>query len=204
MSHELEFSAQAFSKIVMHSMKYPHCVCSGLLLSPRREIGIEKDKDEKELLTIAEAIPVSHASQCLTANVDIALHALKSYAQKQDMIISGYYQTDRPNEQGEPDLFSQRMMDKISNLFPKPVLCYLKFNESLSKSILNPHQYIDGKLRQLNSNSFSVDCDTEFIAEKVLYSRENMYREIIDFDEHFNDISLDWTNAAIGCRIDEI
>lgn len=220
MEDELEFSAQAFSKMVMHAMKYPHSICSGLLLSPKSECNEEGDNssssenednendhgdsdgNNKNKTRIIEAIPISHASHCLAPNIEIAFNSVSVFAQEQELVISGYYQTDRYNESTCPDTFSQRVTEKICETYPNAVLCFVSFEGLLAQSLLDPHSLIDGKWRRKPPHTFRIDCDPEVIAENILYSKEKLYRKIVDFDEHFNNISLDWTNAKISQRID--
>ena len=42
--------------------------------------------------------------------------------------------------------------------------------------------------------SLSTQEDPESICIELSQDKDKQYMEIIDFDEHFNDISLDWTN----------
>lgn len=215
MDNELEFSAQAFSKMIMHAMKYPHSVCSGLLLSPRitdeekddsHASNNENDNGDGERAEnktrIIEAIPISHASHCLAPNIEVAFNSVSVFAQEQELVISGYYQTDRYNETSCPDTFSQRVTEKICETYPNAVLCFVNLDGTLAQSLLDPHQLVDGKWRRKPPHSFKVESDPEIIAENILYSKEKLYRRIVDFDDHFNNISLDWTNAKITQQID--
>lgn len=206
MDNELEFSDQAFCKMILHAMKYPHSVCSGLLLSPK--LKEENNKEDEEggdgdnTTRIIEAIPISHASHCLAPNIEIAFNSVRVFAQQQELVISGYYQTDRFNETSCPDTFSQRVTEKICETYPNAVLCFVNFEGMLAETFLDPHQLIDGKWRRKLPHTFRVESNTELIAENILYSKERLYRKIVDFDDHFNNISLDWTNASISQRVD--
>jgi len=199
MDIKIEFSAQAFSKMVMHAMKHPHAVCSGILLSSKPE-----GEGDQSVTRVREAIPISHLSQFLAPSIEIAFNAIKKYAQDQELVISGYYQTDRFNEIGCPDPFNQRVADKIYEHYPNAVLCFVGFEESIVQSFLEPYQFTDGKWRRKNAREFTIECDLEVIADNILYSRERLYRKIVDFDDHFNDIQLDWTNAFLSQRIDSL
>lgn len=210
MDIELEFSARAFSKMVMHAMKYPHSICSGLLLSPKPTESNSGDDGaaqegsggESKGTQIIEAIPISHASHCLAPNIEVAFNSVAMFAQEQELVISGYYQTDRYNEQSCQDTFSQRVTEKICETYPNAVLCFVSFEGALAHTLLDPHQLIDGKWRRKLPHTFGVENDPVVIAEHILYSKEKLYRKIVDFDEYFNNISLDWTNASIGQKID--
>lgn len=210
MDSPLEFTAQAFSKMAMHAMKYPHSVCCGLLLSPKPS----DDSDENEqkdnqvedscdrTAKIIDAIPISHASHYLAPNIEVALNSVSIFAQEQELVISGYYQTDRYNEPGCIDAFGQRVTEKIAETYPNAVLCFVSFEGPMAQTILDLHHLVDGKWHRRPPQSFKVENDPDVIAECILYSKEKLYRKIVDFDDHFNNISLDWTNAKISQRID--
>lgn len=190
MDSQIEFSAQSYSKMVLHAMKYPHAVCNGLLLSP-------KDRDEDNKFRIIEAIPISHASNCLTANIEIAYNSVSMYCQSQELVICGFYQTNQPSEDDQPDAFSQKVAEKICESYTNAVLCYVGAEGSL-----DPHQCVDNKWRR--RTNYKIETDREVIADHILYSKEKLYNKIVDFDEHFNNIALDWTNAKITQRIDHL
>lgn len=200
MDNELEFSAQAFSKMVMHAMKYPHSTCAGFLLSPKT--SGEENEGDKLTTRITEAIPVSHASQCLSPNIEIAFNSVSLFAEDQDLVISGYYQSENSNESNSLDIFSQRVAEKICETYPSAVLCYVGFEGAQAKTMLDCHQLIDGKWRRKSAQTFRIENDPKILSENILYSKEKLYRKIVDFDEHFNNIALDWTNAKISQRID--
>lgn len=186
-------------------MKYPHSMCTGLLLSPKLNEEDENEENGDELLTnkikIIDAIPISHASQYLSANVEVAFNSVSAFALEQDLVVSGYYQTERfHHEQSEPDMFSHRVTERICETFPNAVLCVVSFDHPMAS--LSLLQLYDGKWTQKPPSSFRVETDPEIIAENILYTKEKLYRKIVDFDDHFNNISLDWTNARIGQKID--
>lgn len=220
MDNQLEFTTQAFSKMVMHAMKYPHSVCCGLLLSPKPVSKNKQDgqgdndsdsngsndeaQDGQTKTRIIDAIPISHASHYLAPNIEIALSCVGSYAQDQDLVISGYYQTDKYNETGCIDIFGQRVAEKIAESYPKAVLCFVSFEGPMAQAILDLHHLSEGKWQRRPSQSYQVEEDPDVISECILYTKEKLYRKIVDFDDHFNNISLDWTNSSISQRIDKL
>lgn len=201
MDNELEFSSLAFSKILMHAMKYPHAVCSGLLLSPKSDSDSEEDANT---MRITDIVPISHASHCLTPNIEIAYNSVNAFAQDSDLVISGFYQTDRYNETNAPDKFSQCITDKLSESYKNAVLCFVSIDKTLTQSVLDPHQLVDGRWKRKPANTIKIENEPKLIADHVLYTKEKLYRNIVDFDEHFNNISLDWTNAGISNKIDSL
>jgi hypothetical protein len=226
MDGQLEFSSQAFSKMIMHAMKYPHSVCCGLLLSPKPRSESEADSDDQANLEnagdansadgqqhqqqqqpirtnrIIDAIPISHTSHYLAPNNEVALNSVSIFAQEQELIISGYYQTDRYSEHTCIDAFGQKVTETIAEAYPNAVLCFVSFEAPMARAVLDLLHLVDGKWRRRPAHSFSIENDPDVLANTVLYSKEKLYRKIVDFDDHFDNISLDWTNAKISQRID--
>jgi hypothetical protein len=209
MEGPLEFSSQAFSKMIMHAMKYPHSVCCGLLLSPKPREDVENagdpniDGHSQRTNRIIDAIPISHTSHYLAPNNEIALNSVSVFAQEQELVISGYYQTDRQNEHTCIDAFGQRVTERISSAYPNAVLCFISFEAPMARAVLDILHLVDGKWRR-RPPQFTIENDPDVLASTVLYSKEKLYRQIVDFDDHFDNISLDWTNAKISQRIDHL
>lgn len=228
---DLEFSSQAFSKMVMHTMKYPHSVCCGLLLSPKpsnddgdncenngnidHDAGDGDNNEQQQqrqqrqqsnrssrITKIIEAIPMSHTSHYLAPNIEVALNSVSVFAQEQELIISGYYQTDKFNEPNCLDSFGQRVTERIAESCPHAVLCFVSCDVATTQTVFDLHHLVDGKWRYEPEQTIKIENDFDVLSNSVLYTKEKLYRQIVDFDDHFNNISLDWTNATISQRID--
>lgn len=190
MDLSIELSLQAYCKMSMHSMKYPYATCTGFFLSPANGEG---DKDSK--LRIVETIPVTHTSHYSAPNIEIALNAVKAFAIEQELVISGYYHIGTTGDDASsPDLYAQRVCEKISETFPNPILCIV----SPTSLKLLPHQYIDGKWRVKSTHTITIESNSD----SIIHSKDKLHRDIVDFDEHLDNISLDWTNQKIAQKID--
>lgn len=190
------FSAVAFSKMAMHAIKYPHSVCCGLLLSS----GANGEQHEGNQEIIVDAIPISHISNYLTPHIEVAFTVVNAYAREQGMVVSGYYQTSSVNECNQPDIFSQRVAEKIQEAYPTALICYIN-TDTDSQFSLDIYRCGDGKWRRSDVDKMSFETDPEVLAENIIYSKEKLYRQIVDFDEHFDDISLEWTNLRVAQRV---
>lgn len=60
-------SPRAYCKIILHTVKYPHCGLNGLLL------GKQKQKDGRTDLYIEDAIPLFHTCLHVSPMAEIAL-----------------------------------------------------------------------------------------------------------------------------------
>lgn len=218
MDSQLEFSSQAFSKMIMHTMKHASSsICSGLLLSPRPKSDEEHEQEAHEggddasddgqqqqstkTIRIIDAIPISHTSHYIASINEIALNAVSIYAQEQELVISGYYQTELRDPQSCANHFAMRVAEKISETYHNAVLCFVGL-DSGGQTLLDLMHLIDGKWRRRPPHSYTVENEQDVLASNVLYTHEKLYRQIVDFDDHFDNIALDWTNAEIGRRID--
>lgn len=64
-------------------------------------------------------------------------------------------------------------------------------------------QYSDGKYRPLDSQKVSVEPACSLDACASLLERQ-VYKQLVDFDNHLDDISLDWSNQQINEDIVDI
>lgn len=229
MEDKIEFSNHAYCKMNLHAMKYPHFSCSGFLLSPidglatkneeiasngktkettasqdsQSESDSEVNESDHVKLQIVDAIPVSHISQYNSSSFEIAFNCIQKFAAEQGLVISGFYQSDRFEDNINIDIFSQRVADKIYESFKSAVLCTISFDKS-DPSTLICYQMIDSKWRRKPQQAIELENDPTMISKNVLFTKEKLYRQLADFDDHFIDINLDWTNSKINQRIDNL
>lgn len=156
----------------MHTMKYPHSICCGVLLSTDQK----GDDDEVEMV---DCIPVTHSSHHLTPAIQIADNSITAYAKDKNLSVSGYYHTERSN-----DAFVQYM----NEVYPEAIFCLVSFDEK-------GQPLIDARRRK---TSLECNIENKSTISDILYSKEKVYREVVDFDDHFDDISSDWTNSVVN------
>lgn len=178
--------------MALHAAKHPHSLCCGFLLSLKTEPQ-----------NITDAIPVSHTSNYLAPSLQIAYSSVTAYGLERDLIVSGYYQTECETDAGRPDIFSQKIAEKIQDSIAGAVICLLSFDVKSQINICL-YQMTDNKWRKRSPESVSVETDPEVLAENIIYSKEKLYRQVVDFDEHLDDISLDWSNARVARRLEHL
>ncbi len=61
---EIEFSRRAYSKMVLHAAKYPHCAVNGILLA-------KSGAGRKDRLTLTDAVPLFHQILGLTPMIEV-------------------------------------------------------------------------------------------------------------------------------------
>lgn len=65
---EYKIQSRAYTKLVFHAAKFPHCAVNGILLAEKESIGIGKKP-----LIIVDAIPLFHQCLYLSPMAEIAL-----------------------------------------------------------------------------------------------------------------------------------
>ena len=65
---DVVFTPKAYSKIIMHCAKYPHCAVNGVLLAVD-----EKNTDKPKSITYVDAVPLFHLCLHVTPMAEIAL-----------------------------------------------------------------------------------------------------------------------------------
>lgn len=172
MSEKVKYNFLAFAKMAMHAMKYPHYTCCGFLLSPSQ-------KDDDQETEIVDCVPITHTSHHLVPFIEIARNSTNAYVKDKNLSVVGYYYTDLPN-----DTFIQCVID----ICPDALSCVVSFDDGGTPQV-------DTRRRKT-----SLECNIEHHGsiKKILYNRYKKFREVIDFDDHFDDISLDWTNSKLN------
>ena len=80
--HDVVFEPRAYTKMILHAAKYPHCATNGLLLA-------QAQKDSRKCLTLTDCIPLFHQVSCEIANS-------KPHKKKDKSSLTPYFLTNLP------------------------------------------------------------------------------------------------------------
>ncbi len=64
---DVSFETQAYTKIVLHAAKYPHCAVNGVLLAE------DNKKKESKSLKLVDSVPFFHHNLTLAPMMEVAL-----------------------------------------------------------------------------------------------------------------------------------
>jgi len=196
---EITFSARAYCKIILHAAKYPHCCINGVLLATASS---SKTKE----IEFVDAIPLFHNTLNLTPMAEIALTQVDQVASTQGLIIAGYYTAHENIRENSLEKANHRMSDKIAENFSAACLVVVdnrKLSPQLDNLALKIAQFSDGKYRAVDINRILLDpIHTLDVCTSLL--EQQSYKSLVDFDNHLDDISQDWTNCHINKEIAEI
>jgi len=195
---ELEMSTRAYCKMIMHSAKYPSSAINGVLLSKR-------DSVKSGARTIHDCIPLFHMGHGLAPMVEVALAQVDSQCEESGLVISGFYHAHDNLRDNHVDVFSQKIADKVAENQPGTLLVTID-SKKLSANIESPslivQQHSDGKWRPRDKSQVRLEHDEVTLACASALVHKKIYRDLVDFDTHLDDLSMDYLNVELNMEID--
>lgn len=195
---ELEVSTRAYCKMIMHSAKYPSSAINGVLLSKR-------DSVKAGARTIHDCIPLFHMGHGLAPMVEVALAQVDSQCEESGLVISGFYHAHDNLRDNHVDVFSQKIADKVAENQPGTLLVTID-SKKLSANIESPslivQQHSDGKWRTRDKSQVRLEHDDVTLACASALVHKKIYRDLVDFDTHLDDLSMDYLNVELNMEID--
>lgn len=190
----INITAKAYCKLMMHAAKYPHCAVNGVLLA--------KNNNGKEV-EIVDSVPLFHICLNLTPMAEIALVQVDQAASAEGLYIAGYYTANENLDENQIEKVQHRVSDKIADNCNNALLILID-NENIGSSdemAIKVAQYIDGKYRKIDINRVNIDPEDTIRACNVLLHND-ICKSLVDFDNHLDDISLDWMNKHLNKEIE--
>merc|ERR1711868_291063 len=196
---ELEISTRAYCKMVMHAAKYPSSSINGVLLS---KVGGGSNP-----VKYVDCIPMLHINTALAPMVEVALAQIESEVSRCGLVISGMYHAHDNLRDNHVDTFSQKIADKIAENIPGTLLVTidskkLSLNMDNPALILHQHDVSSGKWKKRDPASLRLEHEEVSLQCAAALIHKKIYRDIVDFDNHLDDISLDYKNVEINMEID--
>ncbi|XP_033213356.1 ER membrane protein complex subunit 8/9 homolog [Belonocnema kinseyi] len=200
---DVYFSARAYCKILLHSVKYPHCAINGLLLAKAKNKSDEKSTE----LQIVDAVPLFHICLHVSPMAEVALTMVDQYATRKGLVIAGYYLANENINDLSPDKPAHRTMsDKIAENFGQALLVVVNNKELSYNMEVNPlriSQFADGKWKPTDRANINFGGGKNVQGTMSYLMKGEDYRNLVDFDNHLDNIALDWKNLDLNDRIDE-
>jgi len=199
--NDITICTRAFSKIILHAAKYPHCTLNGILL-------IDKKKSEAtNSLFFVDAVPLFHICPGLTPMLEVALAQIELSSKSTNLSIGGYYQANENMNDNLPDVFAQRIVEKIAENSSDVCLIMID-NQQLSKDLESSPLIVshlnDGKFRTKEKSSIHLEHSETTLSTTSSLLHRQAYKELIDFDNHLDDITQDWWNPSLNKKINQL
>ena len=199
---ELEFTCRAYSKMIMHAAKYPHCAINGLLLATKDHVKAAA-ASAKAAIVIKDAIPLFHQSPGLTPMLEVALAQVESLADSAGLAVAGVYHGNEVFKDTSVDVFNQRIADKIAENAGHSLAVTIdnkKLGLVLESHALIVQQYTDGKWRSRDKTGLLLEEDTLEATSALL--QKKLHKELVDFDNHLDSVERDYLNVDLNITID--
>uniref|UniRef100_A0A1B0C8G1 MPN domain-containing protein n=3 Tax=Lutzomyia longipalpis TaxID=7200 RepID=A0A1B0C8G1_LUTLO len=195
---EVVISSRAYTKMVFHAAKYPHCAVNGILLA-------SKDATKSRNYEIVDAIPLFHICLHVTPMAEVALVQIEAAAADDDLQICGYYSAaencnDNTLERAPGLKLAEKIAENIPNacfaVIDNRAVC-LNMDRSavrLWQNAENRWTKVAGKLSQ---------GSTTLSAVSTLLQRGAM-KDLVDFDNYLDNTENDWLNAHLNRDLNQI
>ncbi|OZJ06206.1 hypothetical protein BZG36_00789 [Bifiguratus adelaidae] len=197
-------SAAAYGVPILHALKYPASEVLGLILG-------KQEGDDKNV-TIETSIPLLHQWTVLTPMLEVALEQADLYATKRNLKISGLYYAGASSSGLTIPSHVTKIAEKIRNnsTFDTPILAIdnNKVKDDQLDTMLVPFLYKDNQWRAQRTTFGAVDAtaSVQSISFTLQDKQQSLnaieavldkqgYDKLVDFDDHLEDVSLDWFSA---------
>lgn len=193
-----EISQNAYIKLVLHALKHKTASVNGILL------GRVNPKDSS-LVQITDSVPLFHSNLALLPPLEIALIMIEEHYGAEGIGIVGYFHANERFDDAELGIVAKNIGDHICRYFPEASVLLLenKKLEALSKGkdqspVVKLYSRDGSKNWKLTDESSRLIVK-EPAANVVLsdYISSEKWHDIVDFDEHLDDISKDWLNPEL-------
>ncbi|CAL8404151.1 unnamed protein product [Boreogadus saida] len=191
-------TTQAYCKMLLHAAKYPHCAVNGLLVAEKTK---DNKKDPSAPILCVDCVPLFHGTLALAPMLEVALTLIDTWCKENRYFIAGYYQANERTKDFRPNQVAEKVAARIAENFGETAIVMVDSNR-LTMSCFEPivvifdHHENKWKSRDVNQDCFEDWCEAQKITSSLLEGRS--YEQLIDFDNHLDDLRNDWTNPVIN------
>uniref|UniRef100_A0A7E4ZQF4 MPN domain-containing protein n=1 Tax=Panagrellus redivivus TaxID=6233 RepID=A0A7E4ZQF4_PANRE len=189
-----EISAVAYSKIVLHAVKYPHSAVRGFLLGKRHG---------QEPPIIVDVIPALHGS-LLSAPLEALLITLDTYVSDHKLQIVGIYFANESNDDKSFDESFAKVAEKLHTIYPQPVALQVdasKLSLNSNSQCLKAFSYENKAWKSISSFLTNEDVGLAAVSAAI---ESKLYRELTDFEGHLDDPNADVFNTDLTTKIRQL
>jgi len=160
-----------------------------------------KKSSSSSALVIEDVIPLFHQCLALAPMAEVALAQAEVAAQSRNLMLAGLYCAPESFRESSADVFSQRLADKVAEHYTNAILAVVDNKRlggdfSAAPFILSQSTGESGKWRSLERASAVLG---EGASEAASNSVETIGASVlVDFDNHLDDLKLDFMNAELN------
>ncbi|KAG7385534.1 ER membrane protein complex subunit 9 [Phytophthora pseudosyringae] len=185
-------AAQTYVKLALHAAKRPANAVCGLLLGQEQGQGF----------SISDAVPLFHHEAPLGPLLEVACAMVDAHCQKsQKLQIVGFYYAGSgysPSESGSGlSHFAEKVADRVEANCSRACVLLLD-GQQLGTEAKTGLQFL---LKDVKRGWTKVDKRLKVVdgAAKTLTQglQQNVQKDVVDFEEHLEDVSKDWRNPHV-------
>lgn len=188
---------EAYLKVLLHVAKFPANACSGLLIG--------EETGGSGVFEIVDAVPLFHHESSLTPLTEVACTMVDTWCQAQKRKIIGLYAANAIGLEAQPSLnySAGKIADQIEVNYPRACVLLVENGnlnsesktglQLLLKDVKRGWSRVDNRLH-VNEES-SGDRSPVKLFSRAL--QQDVQDEIVDMDEHFEDVTKDWRNQQV-------
>lgn len=199
-----EVAQAAYVKLALHALKHPAAAVNGLLVG-----RLADPAASPAVVSVADAVPLSHQPHHLPLlpTLELALTLVEDHFQAQGLAVVGYYHANARRDDADLPAVAKRVGDHIFRYFPRAAVLLLdnvKLEEVVKgnsrDAVVQLYTRDSSKSwRQAGSDGSSQLELKEPSTNVVLadHVTTKKWQQVVDFDDHLDDISKDWLNASL-------
>jgi len=194
-------SRLTYLKVLLHAAKYPTCTVNGVLLTASSPGAAD--------VVVSDAVPLLHHWTSLSPMMEIGLDLVGGYAEDAGLRMIGYYEASERADEKSIGPVGDRVVAKIKATSSDAVAFVLDAEAlSMGEAGLLPYTATPSlkavpnsftSPRPSSASSDSKQIPTFHLAESDLPTRvlqaieeRNLQQELGDFDDHLEDVRIDW------------
>ncbi|TMW69602.1 hypothetical protein Poli38472_001758 [Pythium oligandrum] len=186
---------EAYVKLLLHVAKHPSSTCSGLLIGEAAGQTVE----------ISDVVPLFHHESPLAPLTEVACTMVDTWCEQQKKKIVGYYHANGIGLEAQPSLSlsGEKIADQIESNNARSCVLLVENaqlnSESktglqlLLKDVKRGWVRVDNRLH-LTEESSGEGSPVKLFSQAL---QQHVEDEIVDMDEHFEDVRKDWRNQHV-------
>ncbi|QRV95602.1 hypothetical protein RhiJN_23620 [Ceratobasidium sp. AG-Ba] len=193
-SPKFTISHKAYTKVIVHAAKYPHAPVNGVLIG--------KASTGNGTVLVEDAIPLLHEWTSLSPMMEIGLDMARTHAESMGMTLLGYYQaTQRLDDTEGLSPVGQRIASNLKDKY-KDAFALVVDSVSIASTTTPPLiPYTSNSSQSWSRTNFSptfalADPDSPARALEII-RKDSAYASFGDFDDHLQDVSVDWLRGGL-------
>ncbi|XP_004248356.1 ER membrane protein complex subunit 8/9 homolog [Solanum lycopersicum] len=195
-----EIHQNAYIKLVLHASKHKTSAVNGVLLG--------RISGDSAVVEIVESVPLFHSQIGVLPPLEIALIMIEEYYFDKGLSIVGYFHANERFDDSELGSVAKNIADHIYKYFPQAAVLLLdnKKFETLSKEgkdrspVMQLYTKDTSRSWKLVGSDGSSRLKIKQPSANVIlldFISSGKWKDIIDFDDHLDDISKDWVNTEL-------